>query len=68
MLTTDLEERIKISINEGKLPFYVNATAGTAMMGAFDDLNTIADVCRKYNLWMHVDVGAIDKLFISYMF
>lgn len=25
--------------------------------GAFDDLNAIADVCEKYNLWLHVDAA-----------
>jgi glutamate/tyrosine decarboxylase-like PLP-dependent enzyme len=25
------------------------------VFGAFDDLNAIADVCEKYNLWLHVD-------------
>lgn len=55
MLVPDLETRIQQTIAEGKRPFYVNATAGTTVLGAFDDLNGIADVCKKYNLWMHVD-------------
>lgn len=25
------------------------------VLGAFDDLNEIADVCEKYNLWLHAD-------------
>lgn len=25
------------------------------VLGAFDDLNAIADVCRKYGLWLHAD-------------
>lgn len=25
------------------------------VLGAFDDLNKIADVCEKYNLWLHAD-------------
>lgn len=25
------------------------------VLGAFDDLDQIADVCEKYNLWLHVD-------------
>lgn len=56
MLSEDLEEKILLTINQDKRPFYVNATAGTTVMGAFDDLNRIADICQKYNLWMHVDV------------
>lgn len=25
------------------------------MLGAFDDLNTIADVCKQHGLWLHAD-------------
>ncbi|KAG2459237.1 DCE1 decarboxylase, partial [Polypterus senegalus] len=39
----------------GYVPLYVNATAGTTVYGAFDPINEIADICEKYNLWLHVD-------------
>lgn len=39
----------------GETPFYVNATAGTTVLGSFDPLDEIADVCQKHGLWMHVD-------------
>ncbi|XP_037037478.1 cysteine sulfinic acid decarboxylase [Bradysia coprophila] len=55
MICKDLEEKIVRALNQNKRPFYVNATAGTTVVGAFDDLNGIADICRKYHLWMHVD-------------
>lgn len=41
---------------QGLVPFYVNATAGTTVYGAFDPLDDIADVCHRHSLWMHVDV------------
>uniref|UniRef100_A0AAR2IV13 Glutamate decarboxylase 1 n=1 Tax=Pygocentrus nattereri TaxID=42514 RepID=A0AAR2IV13_PYGNA len=39
----------------GYVPLFVNATAGTTVYGAFDPINDIADICEKYNLWLHVD-------------
>ncbi len=41
------------------MPLFVNATAGTTVYGAFDPINDIADICEKYNLWLHVDVSLI---------
>lgn len=43
---------------QGFVPMYVNATAGTTVYGAFDPINEIADICEKYNMWLHVDVSA----------
>ncbi|KAJ1663261.1 Glutamate decarboxylase 2 [Coemansia sp. RSA 1813] len=37
------------------VPFFVNATAGTTVLGAFDPLDAIADVCEDHGLWLHVD-------------
>ena len=34
----------------------VAATAGTTVLGAYDDLNALADVCQKHRIWLHCDV------------
>lgn len=39
----------------GKQPFFVNATAGTTVFGAFDPIEPLAAICRKYGVWLHVD-------------
>uniref|UniRef100_A0A8C5NDX0 Glutamate decarboxylase 2 n=1 Tax=Gouania willdenowi TaxID=441366 RepID=A0A8C5NDX0_GOUWI len=51
LIPADLERRIL----EGFVPFFVSATAGTTVYGAFDPLIAISDICKKYNVWMHVD-------------
>jgi glutamate/tyrosine decarboxylase-like PLP-dependent enzyme len=50
-----LDAAIEKAKKEGKTPFYVNATAGTTVLGSFDPLPAIADICQKHNLWLHVD-------------
>lgn len=57
MLIDDLITCIERVVSENRRPFFVNATAGTTVLGAFDNLDAIADVCIKYGLWMHVDVS-----------
>ena len=39
----------------GCLPFFVNATAGTTVTGAFDPFNDVADICEEHGMYMHVD-------------
>lgn len=55
MIPAELENQVKQDINDGFIPTYVNATAGTTVLGAFDPINEIADITEKYNIWLHVD-------------
>lgn len=41
--------------NMCRTPFYVNATAGTTVLGSYDPFSEISAVCKKYGLWMHID-------------
>lgn len=55
MIPSVLEEKIKEAKSKGAVPFLVNATAGTTVLGAFDPIQDIADICDRHNLWLHVD-------------
>lgn len=44
-------------LHQGAVPFLVIATSGTTVLGAFDPLEAIADVCQRRGLWLHVDVS-----------
>jgi glutamate/tyrosine decarboxylase-like PLP-dependent enzyme len=50
-----LEQTIHADLASGKQPFCVVATTGTTNTGAVDDLVAISEICRGYDLWMHVD-------------
>ncbi len=63
MDTAELARMVEADLAAGHHPFLVCATAGTVNTGAVDDLDTVADVCRDYSLWMHID-GAFGALAI----
>ena len=50
-----LESTIKKDVSKGYVPVLVNATAGTTVLGAFDDIDAVSKVCKKHNIWLHVD-------------
>jgi glutamate/tyrosine decarboxylase-like PLP-dependent enzyme len=63
-----LEQEIQKDRENGYYPFCVIGTAGTVHTGAFDDLNALADLCEKENLWFHIDgaFGALVKISKTY--
>lgn len=56
MIASELERAIVAAKDRGQIPFFVSATAGTTVLGAFDPLEEIGDICQKYGCWFHVDV------------
>ena len=59
MDVSELERAIQRSMETGAVPLFVNATCGTTVLGAYDPVNAIADVCEKYDIWLHVDVRLV---------
>jgi aromatic-L-amino-acid decarboxylase len=55
MDVVELDAQIERDRQAGCQPFAVIANAGTTGTGAIDDINAIADVCQKHELWLHVD-------------
>jgi sulfinoalanine decarboxylase len=63
-IKSDEEGRINIDafknqvdddIANGFLPFYLNATAGTTVLCAFDNVEELGPICKKNNIWLHLD-------------
>jgi glutamate/tyrosine decarboxylase-like PLP-dependent enzyme len=50
-----LEAAIARDLAAGRAPFCVVATAGTTNSGAIDNIGVLAEVCRRHDLWLHVD-------------
>jgi len=55
MIPEELTIAIEESFQKGKRPFFVGATAGTTIKGAFDPLEEIAQIAKHHDLWFHVD-------------
>ncbi|XP_019340342.1 cysteine sulfinic acid decarboxylase isoform X2 [Alligator mississippiensis] len=57
MIPAELEKQISQAQVEGAVPFFVSVTCGTTVLGAFDPLVAVADVCERHGLWFHVDAA-----------
>lgn len=57
MIASDLELQIQKAKAEGCIPFFCNATAGTTVLGSYDPIYEISEICQKHKLWLHVDAS-----------
>jgi aromatic-L-amino-acid decarboxylase len=44
-------------LREGRVPFFVMGTVGTTSSNAMDPLPAMAELCRRYDIWFHVDAA-----------
>jgi aromatic-L-amino-acid/L-tryptophan decarboxylase len=50
-----LRQQIQADLAAGDRPFFVAGAAGTVSTGAVDPLHQLAETCREFDLWFHVD-------------
>ena len=50
-----LTEMIVEDVGRGKVPFFIGSTAGTTVVGGYDDFKAIQNLADKYDIWHHVD-------------
>lgn len=55
MIPSELEKCVQESRDRGETPFFLNATAGTTVQGAFDPFIALSAICKAHNLWLHID-------------
>jgi len=55
MIPDELEKAIIKAKTEDKEPFFVNATSGSTVTGAYDDLESLSSICKRHEVWLHVD-------------
>ncbi len=52
---TCFKKQVEQDLANGLSPFYLNATAGTTVLCAFDNISELFPICQKYNIWLHLD-------------
>jgi glutamate/tyrosine decarboxylase-like PLP-dependent enzyme len=57
MIPAELEKAIEKAIAAGQKPFLINATCGTTVLGAYDDIVALSAIAKKHHIWLHVDAA-----------
>jgi len=60
----ELEKSIIKDISNGKRPFCLVAALGTTGSAAVDNILEIGKICKKYNLWLHIDAAYIGSVLL----
>ena len=63
-----LEEMIEADRTKGFKPILVNLTAGTTVLGAFDPIKATSVICKKHNVWLHVDGAYCGSVLFSHKY
>ena len=57
MVPDELESAIEDDLSNGYAPCCVVATVGTTSTTSIDPVEAIAEICEKYNIWLHIDAA-----------
>ncbi|MBA3770628.1 MAG: amino acid decarboxylase [Blastocatellia bacterium] len=57
MIPEKLADAIRDDIADGFVPICVVPTIGTTSTSSVDPVNAIADICKRNNIWLHVDAA-----------
>lgn len=60
-----LESQIRTDLQNQMEPFLVIGTAGSTSTGTIDPLKKLAELCKQFNLWFHVDAAYGGYFFFS---
>ncbi len=55
IIPSALRQKIQESIARGETPFFIAATAGTTVLGAFDPIRELSVIAKEFEIWLHVD-------------
>jgi len=65
LIPSELEKEIQQCIQNNETPFFVTATCATTLIGAYDPISKMAEICKKYNCWLHADGSFGGSLILS---
>ncbi len=53
----ELRKQIQKDLKSNKLPLFLTATMGSTSAGIIDPLETLGDIAKEYNMWLHIDAA-----------
>jgi len=53
----EVESQIQEDIKKGHIPLMIVATMGTTGVGAIDQIEELANIAKKHELWLHADAA-----------
>lgn len=65
ILPEEFEKAIEASKARGEKPFFAVATTATTLLGAYDPIDEMAEICSKHNIWLHADGSFGGSLILS---